>query len=532
MLSPSAFLIPSVAKDVTGVWMARRMQAMVGYGEGPHVASMTLLPVALVAVHTALEGPAGWRIAVAAVAVASVPLTNWLGGVALAAGVLALVMARNQARLGRVIAIGILGYALAMPWIKPSLMATVQRNSQLVGGYRMGAIQYAFLALWLCTAVAAGYLLKRTRLGQAWRFALVFLLLMAAPPLGFEWLRVYPIPQPDRYHLEMEFAIAIVLGLLLGQSRRWMLTPVAAGIAILLFVQAPRWRAFVRLHTAKFDVTKTLEWEAARWLDHNLPGARVFVTGSTQFWLNAFSGNPQLAGGFDQGRSNPQLADINYAIPDWQARGADSVLLLKAYGVRAVLVGGERTRDSYRNFRDPGQFSGLLRELWRSGDDVIYQVPARSDALARVVSREDLLRGPVMKPDFDRDALARYVAAIDRRDGPEPRLTWNGTGRIRIEAELQRDNVLSLPVTWDAGWRAEANGKSCGIWSDGLGLIAIAPACEGGCTIELIYDGGLQGKLARVIFALGIASCGAVLWFGRYRRGSSNRIMLSEPNRR
>ena len=48
LFSPSALLMPEMAKDLGGFWYGRRLQVMTVYGEGPHVAAMTLMPVVIV----------------------------------------------------------------------------------------------------------------------------------------------------------------------------------------------------------------------------------------------------------------------------------------------------------------------------------------------------------------------------------------------------------------------------------------------------------------------------------------------------
>ena len=67
-----------------------------------------------------------------------------------------------------------------------------------------------------------------------------------------------------------------------------------------------------------------------------------------------------------------------------------AVLWLKAFGVDAVAVSGPRSREFFKPFRNPRKFDGLLPELWRDGDDVIYRVPRRSTSLAHVVRPADL----------------------------------------------------------------------------------------------------------------------------------------------
>ena len=193
-----------------------------------------------------------------------------------------------------------------------------------------------------------------------------------------------------------------------------MIALVLLGVAV---IQAPRWRTQVRRELLAFDVTKTVEREQALWLASHYPGQRVFVTGSTRFWFNAFADNPQLGGGFDQGRSDPAIADVTFAITFLQGNGRDTVALLKAYGVRAIAVGGKRTRDAYRDYLDPRKFAGVVQEVWRDGDDAIYEIPG-SGSLAHAVNKEDLVAGAPL----DWPAIARFAAALDVGDGKTQ--TW------------------------------------------------------------------------------------------------------------
>src|SRR5262249_8547374 len=55
VLSPSGWLIPKVAADAGGFWHPLRLRDLVVWGEGPHVASLTLIPAALLLLHVALE---------------------------------------------------------------------------------------------------------------------------------------------------------------------------------------------------------------------------------------------------------------------------------------------------------------------------------------------------------------------------------------------------------------------------------------------------------------------------------------------
>ena len=61
-----------------------------------------------------------------------------------------------------------------------------------------------------------------------------------------------------------------------------------------------------------------------------------------------------------------------------------------------------------------------------------------------------------------------------------------------------------------------ANGKSCRLFGDGLGQIVIEPRSEGACKLELIYDGGLEMRAAKVVSAASWLGC--IGWILFYRR--------------
>src|ERR1019366_9157096 len=62
-----------------------------------------------------------------------------------------------------------------------------------------------------------------------------------------------------------------------------------------LFVQWRHYRWRAQFDIPRADLEKRSEYASARWLDANLHGGRVYVTGSTAFWLNAFTTTPALS---------------------------------------------------------------------------------------------------------------------------------------------------------------------------------------------------------------------------------------------
>ena len=166
VFSPSALLTPAVAADLGGLFGARRLQALVQYGEGPHITSMFLLPLAVIALDVALRKATPISTLVAAVATMSVVLTNWIGTVALAMAVAAYLLAKPEDGSIRkwvwAAGIGGLSYALAATWIPPSTLFAIQRNAQIVvGSYEIGVKQWLYLALALVAVFAVRYSLRR-----------------------------------------------------------------------------------------------------------------------------------------------------------------------------------------------------------------------------------------------------------------------------------------------------------------------------------------------------------------------------------
>lgn len=510
VVTPSAFMMPAVRADMASVWSSDKIQALIFYGEGPHVTAITLALFALAAIDAALEQESGWRAVLAVVLAAMTALTNWLGAMSLVCGALVMLLTRRRNRPGQFILIGMLAYGLVMPWIPPSGIETVRRNSQIVGGYPLGAAQYWYLAGWVGTTIIIGLLLRRTALPDGTRFALLFLFLMAVPPLGFEWFHAYPLPQAERYHLELDVAIVIVAGIAAGSRRfvrksPWRRLAAALLLCGLALVQIPRWRGQVRALLPPFDISKTLEFDQARWVDSHFPDERVFATGSTRFWLDAFGNNPQLGGGFDQGRTNSAIGDMSFAIPYIAGNGPDTVALLAAYGVRAISVTGKNTRNAYKDYRDPGKFAGIIPEVWREGDDVVYSVPG-DRSLAHVVNAADLVR----TTPFDWAAVNRFAAALGRSSGTTFR--WDGTDHASIRTRVTGQEALSVQISWDSGWNASADGSNIAIDHDALGLMVLRPKCQGGCTISLVYTGGTEARTADAALLASCLVCGFLIF--------------------
>ena len=514
LVSPACFLIPELRADAGGWFGPRRLVALVRYGEGPHLLALLLLPVAIGMLHVALEKRKPGCYFGAALALAAVALSNWLGSFALALMVAAYLLARWDRAWMAAAGLGCWAYAIAMPWLSPSTIATIRANAPLVGGKFEPGLGQRIYAL----AFAAGLLLlawgmRRAKWPGQVRFGILFLCATAAVVLPAYWFNLLLVPQPHRYHLEMDLAFWLAAAFLIPlRSRTAALAACAAAVlAVPLFVHQ---RSLARRLEQPVRIESTVEYRISRWLGEHMPGRRVFAPGTIGFWMNAFSDTPMLTGGFDNGMRNVLLQDVIFQIyyGDKQKVALD---WLKAYGCDAVIGGGPDSREVYHPYNHPAKLEGLP-ELWREGGDVIYAVPGASGSLAHAVRASDLPR--VTPPAYDSQPLAPYLAALDDPALPRAAFRWTSESSASITADLRPEYLLSVQITWDQGWHALVGGRPRRVWKDKLGQMVVEPLCNGPCTVELTWDGGMELLAARVLSGAGLA--GGVLWILLWRRRS------------
>jgi hypothetical protein len=565
LLSPSIWLGSEIRHDIGGWFAPCRLDAMVRWGEGPHIASLTLLPLALGLMHIALQRRrAAWYFA-AALAMASVVLSNWIGAMALALIAGAYLLAGfSAARLplwARMGAMAVWAYALAAPFVTPSTIATIMANAPLVaGGYKAN---YLLQAAFLAGALLLAWGLRKAQAEPRGRFGILLLYLFAAITLCAYWFKLSIVPQPERYHLEMDMAFWLAVGLLcradplvgagppgpalrrrsrgslgdrlrlgsLGEERvqgdprgpggppyyyrkgGWQ------GARMPLLVAALAVPIAIHQHRRAQDIEKpiviqsTVEYEISHWLGAHLRDERVFAPGTIGFWMQSFSDTPMLTGGFDNGMRNTFLQDVNYQI--YAGDRQDTMLAwLKAFGVSAIIGGGPKSREFYHPYAHPEKFDGLP-EIWRDGPDVIYSVPRRCTSLAHAMQPSDL---PAERPPaYYSKPLDHYLAALDANCA---NFTWIGTGDARIGGpDIKQGKILSVQIAWDKGWSAyglrglyDRAGK-LRVWQDKLGQMVVEPG--GFLFIELVYDGGLEQQAARWLsVAAFLAGLASLLFFG------------------
>jgi hypothetical protein len=527
LFSPSLLLLRDARVDAGGLWNARRLQALVQYGEGPNVTGLTLCMLAIALLHVALSRrTAAWGFA-AALALAAVPATSWPATIALVLALACYVLAMRWAGIReiapRMVLIGLMAAALALPFALPSTVSATFSNANSMGdGPSPGNVRW--LAEFVLIAAVIIVRSITSRLPFALRFAVLYSTSLAGIVLAGSWLGVRMVPQPLRFHLAWEIGLVLVVACLFHLlSARWPMAQFPITVLLLVFwgTQVMHYRQYARHIVRPVEISETLEFQTAVWLEANMPEDRIASGGTVSFWMNLFSSTPQLNGCCDQSIINEQTRTANYIIQAGfgsNLESADySILWMKAFAVHAIALGGSGTRDRYKPFQFPERYRGTLPLAWQQGDDYIYRVPARVPGLARVVRAAALVVRPPAN-GIDVAELRTFVAALDDASLPTVETEWRGSNEAVIRGTLQGNHVVSVAINHHRGWRATAtvNGQAVPVRKDGLGLLVIEPGCSGACEITLRWSPGWEPALA-LLSALG-ALIGGLVWIWREKK--------------
>jgi hypothetical protein len=529
LLSPSCWLIREVRADSGGWFGPRRLITLVPYGEGPHLTSLLFFALAIGALHVALEKRRPVHYLATALAVACVVLSNWIGAFALALAVGCYLLAgwdgaRWSPRWLRAAAIGCYAYALAMPWATPSTIRTIRTNAPKLVGWESTPPERMLGGAMIAGLLLLAWSLKRAGVAQRVRFGAMFLWGTAAVTLGAYWLHIKMIPQPERYHLEMDMAFWLTVTLAAEPLAARLRLPAVRKCAWVAIAVACVPVIVYQHHRAgdmekPIDIAATAEYRISHWLGGHLPGRRVFAPGSVGFWMNAFSDTPMIVGGFDNGIRNELLWGVNYQIYAGD-KLENALAWLKALGCDAIVGGDPGTGEVYHPYKYPEKFHPL-RELWRDGPEVIYAVPRARPSLAHTVHAADLVHEA--PPSYYVKPLEPFLVALDDPSLPAATFEWRNSSSASVSADLRPDLLLYVQVAWDEGWHARVDGEPRKTWADALGQMVVEPRCSGPCTVDLVWDGGTEMRIARMVspMALGIGLLW-IIWGQLWRKRSDS----------
>ena len=520
VFAPSlSYLLPGLQADGSGFSGAAlpppwRLIAMVEYGEGPHVLSLSLALLALAAGVRYVRAPSGARLGIAVVAIVAVALTNLIGVLG-AAVFLALVPAseriggRAEGRYARLFLLGLLAGLLSMGWYSLGFIRAVLGFSTPGGGE--GGTAYLWLLVVL-VAVLAGVAWLDRRLPEGLALAFGWIAVFGAIVVARQFAGITLAPQPIRYALELDAAAAIAIGI----ASRWALGKpavfrdgrirAAASLTLAVVMIAPGGAGWQSVRDRLAPDPAWRDWserQVALWLSANLgPGERAYLSGDHAFWADVFADVPQVRGGVDFAFTNPWWAHVTYQVNT----GADadvSAMWMAALPVRYIVVTGPASTDVYRDFANPTKFDGRLRVVYDQRGVRIYEVSPVGDP-RMVLARVGDLATPTSA--VDAKALSDYMRRIAGGRAPS-KLESRGLGGWRAEVELADGEQLVLRQAYDSGWHATVDGHAANVRADPIGQLQVdVPAGRHLVELEHRVHTDLLG-------GLGVAFLTALVWF-------------------
>lgn len=528
LVSPSFLFLGDLRRD--SAWHApQRLHVLVTYGEGPHMTSFALLPVALVLAWLAFEQRHRIYIVLAAVVCAAVGSNNFYGATAFVVFYALLVFSFAITRgvrsiAAQAVAIPLAAYGLTAFWLTPSYIRLTAENMRYVADPTRNS-----WSLPLAVVVAAGFgigawMSARHRPERTWAVfisgSVVFFTLDVVGNYFFHFIvagvPLRWVPELDLALILASVAVLRVLwldGVLLARAGAVLIAALA-----LFTAKDYLWHAW-RIFELSPDPRSRAEYRVSDWLWRNLPDARVKASGSVRFWLDAWRDIPQLGGGSDQGLINGFAFVSSYQI-DYTPQPGESILWMQCLGVDAVYAAQPQSEEVYKELRHPYKFAGVLPILFddRRGN-VIYKVPRRYAVRARVVETARFNTLEALRNDGDTERLRRYLDVIER--GPESvvSMTHQSPEAIRLRAHVDPGQSIVVQETYDPAWRASSGGKALPIRQDMVGFIVIDPP-PGDQDISLRFVTPVENRIGGIITLVTLLSLIVLATYPTFRIAS------------
>jgi hypothetical protein len=526
LLPSFVYLIPEVRNVAQGFGYAPwRLLVLMLYGEGPHTCALAFTPVAAYFFLRALREPKLANYLGAAFSIGLVALINFvalfaLGMILVVILITEMVAGEPSQKLTRGVISALLAYGLCAFWFNLSFL-----NASFSFGAGSEVLQN-LVTIWpvmLLLLPLSGGLFVLLSGGKAPQPVLLALLWLAGVGLiVFSWygLHLAIAPQPNRYMPELDMAFTLLPGLAvtriydsLASSNKGKAYSVLFGLSLIFclgVLSLPFLRVAHLVTRPRPSMTDAFEYEIARWFQEHVQGEeRVYVTGNATFWLNLFSDVAQVRGGLDQSATNPWWEHAAYQI-NMGEDGSLAVLWARAFNVRYILVNYPESSDPFHDYAHPQKFEGLLEPVYSKAGNVIFEVPAASSGLARIVDLRQLRALPTIENAVDKESLQAYIDLVE--SGRNALNTMDSVGRVRIDAVLRRGEAILVKVTHDSGWRASAAGTALSDRPDPLGFMIIELDSPG--EYEIILEHGLTwdeylGRAVSGLTVLGACSYAA-----------------------
>lgn len=399
LTAPTELAAPDGAFAWAHVLDPRRLYLTFSWDEAPHQ-----LALAFACFAAAMLLRRNWAAAAALAALAG--FANPFGLAAFALLALCTCMVAGTWRTA--LASGVVAYLIVCPSLPPSLLHTIRVNAQLFDESAWSARSWIALAI---VGAGSGALWWNTRAARPeLRFAAIFTWITIAMAMLHQRWNLHFVPQAGRYKSEAEVGFALLIAFVAADAVRRFPRSMAAALALigvtLAVHQTVEHRRFSKRELVASDVTRTIEYRVARWLDENRPDGFVMAPGSIAQWMNAFSRVRQFNGGSFPTAPDPEQQRALYA--QFSCAFDECVAALRRHGVDTLVVSGPASREFWKPYRDASIFEGNLPLLWREDGVSIHEVPQSKRAQERPFV-------PGIEPWLCRAISAATIAALVTR---------------------------------------------------------------------------------------------------------------------
>ena len=493
MFFPSVFFLhPKVFELAKQTGFVPWQTMLAGYYGGvKHLAGIVLLPIVVLVTHRGLEKWSFRAIIASSFAMAVLLLTDLETFVSLLVVMTFLFVSQakkntwEQVVRNILLLLGVSG-VFTLWWYTPGSIWHLLRVPSLKGEslWRVvwellqGALTVIPVALAILHVKVKGVFQERR-----WSISLLWLASFVALTV------VIFVSDPDFVALFTKFGVEIGIGIgLVGSlaiSNLFKKNKQGAFVVVILifFLSVLSIRDIPNVLGRRKVPTPTIEYKTSRALSALSP-TRVYLSGSTSFWLNLFTDIEQVRGGGDMAAIHPWWAHASYQIREGKD-GETSVLWLQAMRVSHIVVHGKDSEEFFHDFTYPQKFQGKLDEVSPfSRDDSIYKVSSPGGLLAIAVPLKELeKKRPPQKGD-DKDPIRDYVSLLQQ--GSVLSFQKNEQNVLTASGNVREDDAIVVGYAYDSNWTAtNEKGERLTIKKDPLGFLVILPERTGNTTIQI-----------------------------------------------
>ncbi|KKR50634.1 MAG: hypothetical protein UT84_C0009G0021 [Candidatus Curtissbacteria bacterium GW2011_GWA1_40_16] len=355
--------------------------------------------------------------------------------------------------------------SLATIWYTPQFWLTLLGNPSFGGKPLLNVISFIWQLILSLVPIILGFWIvqKRYKLTvKLTQFAILFLasfgfltLVRFVSDIDFwmDWLG---------YSLELQLALSLLLPLIIGRYINKYFVILTTIILLTIGNGFVVYKFYIKDYQARIDYKNQIIN-----LTKDLPKGRIFLSGSTVFWLNNKLNTQlmQVRGNRDEVATHPAWAMGAFAIRE----SGDRQIVknwLDIFGVSYILLHKENSHEYFKDFKHQESFTDLNIVKEDSGN-VLLSYPVN---LVRVAD-EKLLSIASITVGNDLPKLTSYVRYLENK----LTLTMPDPDQIQVinDTTLPQGKIISLSLTYSPNWMiVQGAGKTV---RDGVGNLVIIP---------------------------------------------------------